>query len=190
MNFKTTGLLLVLVVAGGLAIWLFPSGKDKDSSSDVKPPQTSNQALIEPALAEKDVVAVAIERPGKPRVAFERSPKSGGAAGEFDDWRMTEPLAAPAEQGMVSNVVRQYSQLQTVMRFEPGTGGSATAADAGVDAPRAVVVLKSSAGKEYRVEVGKKVGLGNDTYVRLAGGKPIGVSTGDLFEQLNRDVNT
>lgn len=189
MNFKTTGLLLALVVAGGLAIWLFPSGKDRDSSGENKPPQTGNQPLIEPALAEKDVVAVAIERPGKPRLAFERAPKTGGAAGEYEDWRMTEPLAAPAEQGMVGNVVRQYAQLQTVTRFEPGSAGAVSAADAGVDAPRASVVLKSSAGKEYRIEVGRKVGLGNDTYVRLAGSNSIGVSTGDLFEQLNRDAN-
>lgn len=190
MNFKTTGLLLALVVVGGLAIWLFPSDKDKDKAGDQKPAATSNQPLIEPALAEKDVVAVAIERPGKPRAAFERAPKAGGAAGEYDDWRMIEPLAAPAEQGMVSNVVRQYSQLQTVTRFEPGAAGAVTAADAGLDAPRATVVLKSGAGKEYRVEIGKKVGLGNDTYVRLAGSKTIGVSTGDLFEQLSRDIST
>ena len=188
MNFKTTGLLLGLLIVVGLVWLLFPRGK---TPADLEPPPSprtpATTDLLDPRPKDEDIVRVEVERPGQPRLVLERSAASA-EAGVEQDWRMVEPLAAPAEPFKVSGLVRTLTGLQSQSQFEPGAAGAPSAADAGLEPPAATITLVDTQGKRTAVQIGKKAAMSNDTYVRLAERPTIHVVARDLRPQVQERI--
>ncbi len=186
MSFRTTIVLLILLVAGGVTAYLL-SGKSADDTARVEPkPAATLQYVFDPQPKESDLTKVSIERAGKPPLAFERSPKPD-KPDEMDDWRMTAPSAGAIEAWQLTGTVSTLASLQFRTSFEPGAKDGVSAADAGLEPPQYVVALTDKAGKEYKLEVGKQAALSNDTYVRRAGQKPILVASRELGTQLKKE---
>lgn len=189
MNFKTTGMLLGLLIVVGMVWLLFPRGADStDGKSPTgEPPLLPGVAeetpLLDAAPRDEDIVRVELERPGQPRLVFER-PVTGEDPRASDDWQIVEPLAAPAETFKVSGLIRTLTGLQSHRRFEPGANGAPTAAEAGVEPPVATVTLVDSTGGRTSVQIGQRAVLSSDTYVRLANRATIHVVARDLRPQI------
>jgi hypothetical protein len=190
MSFKTTLLLLVLAVVG-FAVWFF-AGQRQPTVVEPEEPAVSEQAktryVLEPRVMESDVVRLQIERRDQPRLVFERREKEG-ETGRMEDWRMVEPLGSRTENYVVSGVVRMLTGLQYRRSFTPGSEGAVSLADAGLEPPTATVTITDKEGTEYAVDVGKKVALSNDMYVRVVGSDEIMVVGRDMTRDIEREVN-
>jgi hypothetical protein len=188
MNFKTTGLLLALLVIVG-AVWLlFPRTREPATGAPPAPPTSEDlKYVFDPQPKDDQLVRMEVERPGKPRMVFERTESETAARGG-EDWRMIEPLAVPVEGYKVLGLLRTVTGLQSRTRFEPGAKGHLTAAEAGLDPPAAAITLADKEGKQYRLEVGKKAIMSSDTYVRVGGQPTIQVAVRDLAPQVDKEV--
>lgn len=187
MNFKTTlGLVLLLVVVGG-TVWLFfpTGGPVTDVVTPTDEPADEQQPIFDPAPRADELVRVEMERADKPKLVFERQTDATAPAGA-DDWRIVEPFVAPAENVQVMGVARAVSGLRSRTRFEAGAKGEPSLVDAGLDEPQAVVRLTTEAGETHVLEIGDKVPMSNDTYVRVGGEKTVHIAMRDLAPQVNK----
>jgi hypothetical protein len=188
MNFKTTGLLLALLIIVS-AVWLlFPRAREPATSAPPAPPTSEDlKYVFDPQPKDDQLVRMEVERPGKPRMVFERI-ESETATRAGDDWRMVEPQAVPVDGYKVLGLLRTVTGLQSRTRFEPGAKGHLTAAEAGLEPPAAAITLADKEGKQYRLEVGKKAIMSSDTYVRAGGQPTIQVAVRDLEPQVDKEV--
>lgn len=169
MNFKTTIALLVLLLGGTIAIWLTqPKASDVSKTDTGEEGEKKTKYVFGTPPELTTVNRLVVERPGKARMVLERGAKEDNP-NQMDDWRFVEPIDGPTENYMIDNLVRVVVQAQSRSEFEPGKGGAPELKDAGLDAPTAVVTVGTKEKKEYKLEVGKKAALSEDTYVRVAG---------------------
>ena len=183
MNFKTTGLLLTLLIIAIGVGWLFFSTTPPEEPAEPAGPGgtfDTEQFVLRPQPKSDTIVRVTVEHAGRRRLVFERSPKPDQPE-QMDKWVALEPFEAPVQDYMVSNLVRTFTDLKSRARFEVGAEGSPSQADAGLSPPNATVTLVDRDGKEHCFEVGQKAAMSNDTYVRVAGTNRIHVATRDLL---------
>jgi hypothetical protein len=189
MNFRTTLVLLVLVAIGA-GLWLYtsarrPIAEEKPDTGESEQPPT--RYVLDPRPEADQVVRVEFERRDQPTLVFERSEKED-QPGQMSDWRMVAPLDSATETYRVDGLARLLTGLQYQRSFK-ASEGEVSVADAGLDPPRATLKLTDSDGNEYAAEIGKKVALSNDTYVRVAGTEEIMVVARDMSPDLERKVN-
>lgn len=190
MNFKTTGLLVALVVVLG-AVWVFypkSTAPDETAVTVAPPSKQDTQPLLSPAPESKSIVRVAVERPNKPRLVFTRAPKAE-QPDQMENWQADEPLAVPVQTYTVDGLVSTMIGLQTRGSFKPGEAGGPTEADAGLNPPLATVTLTDKNGREYKFEVGQKAAMSTDTYLRLAGEGYIHIVSRELESQVKREFD-
>lgn len=189
MNFKTTGILVVVVVVVG-AVWLFsPETEAPIAGVDDKPGATGPQFVFATQPERDDLVEVRIERPDDPALTFVRvEDDDAGAPAGMAEWRMTAPLEVPADGVQVSGLIRALSGLRSRAAFAVDDDAAPTPEEAGLAPPVAIVTLIDRDGKEYALEVGGKVTLSTDTYVRVVGEETIHVASRDLAQQVCKDM--
>lgn len=188
MNFKTTFVLLILVVIGG-ALW-FSTGERPpatEETGDEQPAAATQRYVLESQPEANDMVRLQIERRDKPTLVFTRQPTEDDPE-KMDNWRMVEPLESRTENYMVNGIVTMLTGLQYRRAFQPGAGG-ASLADAGLEPPAGKITIADKEGTQYAVEIGKQVALSNDMYVRLAGSEEILVIGRDVTRDLKRDAD-
>ncbi len=163
MSFKTTGILLVLVLGLG-ALWFLAGDKPAaKTGSEAREDKSSIKYVLDPRPEADDVVSFSVLH-GDRAIAFERAPGSAGV--KPGEWRMTAPLAAATETYQVDSLVQIALGLTAGRTAKLGEGGL-TAASAGLEPPVARFSLKSKDGKEYTLDIGKKAQLSNSTYLRV-----------------------
>jgi len=184
MNFRTTGVLLVLV-ALGVALWWFTPARDPEvgGSRAARSEPPAARYVLEPQPLESDIARVVLER-GERRLVFERPPKADDP-NAWDEWRMVEPVAAPAEQYMVSDLAGRFARLRSQSTLPLS---QLSLKDAGLDPPAARVTLVDRAGRQHVVEVGRKTAVGEDTYVRTAGADLVHIVDVDLTRDVQREA--
>ncbi|HEX2973716.1 MAG TPA: DUF4340 domain-containing protein, partial [Tepidisphaeraceae bacterium] len=171
MNFRTTLVMLALVVVVGLTL-LIVNRSHNDSSTDTS---TANQLItFDPATVTNVTVTAADAK----RLVLERT----GAA-----WRMVEPVSAPADAFAVDNLVRALANIQSRGQVKL-TGNDASAA--GLDQPRYQAELRDAAGKTVAVKVGNRMTIGDNVYLQLASDKTVHVVSGELYDQLDKPFTT
>ncbi|MBI5865493.1 MAG: DUF4340 domain-containing protein [Planctomycetes bacterium] len=186
MNPKTTIILALLAVAGGVAILLSPAKKADETEN--KPEQPAKAAaLLDPKPDKDSIVRVAFERSGKPRLAFERSGAKDDS-GQFEPWRMTEPAAGATDSPVVDGLVHTLIELTSKRSFKAGGDGGVSVKDAGLDAPTATLMIADKTGKETKLEIGRRVPMSNNYYVRIAGSDTIHETDRDFSYDMKRDV--
>lgn len=190
MNFKTTGLLLVLLVVVGALIWLFGPAEKELILDEPPAPRPTGQLtdLLDDPPADETLARVVVERTGEPRMVFEKTVSSDPETPPADGWQIKEPVSGPADGHKVLGLARTLATLEYREKVAAGSGG-VTADDAGLSPPVAVVTLATRDGRELRFEVGKKVVMSSDTYVRLGADSAIYVAARELKPQVQRGVD-
>jgi hypothetical protein len=188
MNFKTTGLLVALALIIGAVWYLYPTSRVAEDTSPPQPATEESKNVFDPQPKDDQLVRLELERPGKPKLVFERSDPNQEQRGR-ENWRLLEPSPALADGNKVRSLTSTLATLQSRSRFEAGTKGQLTAAEAGLEPPTATLSVKDKDGQEFKLEIGRKVALSSDTYVRSAGDKMIQVATRELASLVEKNVN-
>lgn len=172
MNFKTTLILLIILVA--VVAWL---AVDRYASSEA--PQTTASATDQSAgqplfsIKPEDVTEVSI----KPAMGKTMVMKKVA-----DKWLLTEPVSATAESWQADSLVRDITGLKT-------RGKIAAGIDTGLTHPRYVVELSTKEGKTIQMDVGDKTAIGDAMYVRVGDQKDAQIVPSDVWTDLSRPVN-
>jgi len=153
MNFKTTIILLIALIAVGVVFYLDQTrpnppavGTDQTSS-----PQGPKLFSIESGQVNGVTV---IDSDGN-RTVIHRD----GAA-----WKMTEPVNSAAVDWQTQDLIRTLCDLRSQGRPD------AAPADSGLDHPRYVVNLSLTDGKSFRLDIGNTAGIGDVMYARVDDG--------------------
>lgn len=187
MNFKTTIILVAVVVVVG-AIWLwYPAGREAGTEPAATTPPVTDEFVFEPQPDREKIVRVELERADQPRLVFERVAGADVTPGQ-EPWRVVEPVAAPAEAYAVRGLVGTVIGLQSRATFKAGASGEPTAAEAGLEPPVATVRVTDDTGEVLALEIGKPVVMSTDTYVRLAGSDEIHVAKRDLTPDIRKEL--
>ena len=166
MNFKTTVILIILLAAtGGYLFFTRESGEAK--------PKTQEARKLLDIAAAGDVTKVAIApKDGKP-MAMEKTGK---------DWRLTEPLAAPADSteatGLIDSLVNLVSTAQL-------NSQEAASAKTGLDKPQFTVSLTAGS-KTIKLLIGDRMAVGNTAYAKIDGKDAVEVIPADVLDKLDR----
>jgi len=170
MNFRTTIILLVLLVLVGVTV-LFVRHRDENA-----PTETANsKKLVD--LESADVNRVVVTPSGGQRIVLERVTGAAPTA----EWRLVEPFAAPAQAFEVDSLVRDLVGLQSRTQGEADKKASM-----GLETPAYTVELTGK-GKTVQLAVGNKSLVGDTLYVQVGGrDKPDVVPAGRVVEELDR----
>lgn len=188
MNFKTTFVLLVLVVIGA-GLWIYTGDRepaDVEETVESSVP-TQDRYVLDPRPENNDVVRVEFERRDQPTLVFERGEKKDGP-GKMKEWRMIAPLDSPTEGYLVDGLTTMLTGLQYQRLFKPDAG-DVSLADAGLEPPAATIKLTDKGGKQYAAQIGKSVALSNDMYIRVVGTDEIKVIGRNMSHDIERAVN-
>lgn len=188
MNFKTTIALAIVAAALGIAYFVVsrtPAPTEDDTTP--KPSAPPTKSVFEPRIEAADVVAIQLDRTGKPTLKFTRTGNKD-ANGQLEPWTFADNGGA-TESYMVDGFVYLITGLQSTRSFAPGSAGNPSAADAGLEPPRAVLTATTRDGKTHTLQMGAKLPLSNDTYVRVAGAETIHVTARSFDEELKKSPN-
>ncbi|MFN0138073.1 MAG: DUF4340 domain-containing protein [Phycisphaerae bacterium] len=186
MNLRTTLVLFILACVGGGLFFLY-GGKPATETAAPEPekPKQATKYVFDPRPETSEVTRVVVEVTGKSKFVFERSGNKD-ASGQMEPWQFAEPITGPVEGYMIEGVAGVLGGLQSTRSITPGTPGAITAADAGLQPPQASITIATKAGKEFKLEIGKRPAISNETYVRVAGTQEILLTTRDFEPDLKR----
>ena len=143
MNFKTTiVLLIVLVMVAGMLWW---TGRGPNP-----PQQTNQQTSVDQGTRLIDVQLNNINGVNITNAAGEQTTlkKTG------DSWRLTAPMDSAAVDWSAQDFVRSLSELRS-------QGRPAAAPDSGLDKPRYRLDLSTNDGKTIDIAIGNRAGRCN-----------------------------
>jgi len=186
MNVRTTIILAVLVAIGGL-VWLFTPAQAPPAQEQPVDELSKMTQVFESKPDPASIVRMAVEQPGRPRMVFERNGEKNETTGQPDDWRMLEPVVSATESWSVEGLSAVTANLKSKRHFKAGDKG-VTIAEAGLDKPVVTLSLKDKSGKEYKLEVGGRAALSNDSYVRVAGADTIHQIEYDYPSNIKKDA--
>lgn len=183
MNVKTTvvlALALCVVIAGYLIFR--PAGPVAPQDT---PDETEKKA--KPLYELADLVKFEIERPGKPKLVFDK-PLKEGKKDQYEDWRLVEPVKAKATNWEVRSFADKFKAPKSKETFTPGQGGFPAADRIGLATPKAVVTVTDKNGASRKIEVGDRVFGSDETYIRVAGEAKACVADLDVRDDLKKDL--
>ncbi len=168
MNFRTTLILLIVLIAVGLVI-LFTrdSGGTKTETA-----QESKLLNINSA----DVTRLAFSSDDGLQITMEK------ADGK---WQLTEPVKAPAEESAVDSLVDAVTGLKS--RGQVDTSG-ADAATTGLDQPHFKLEVITKDGKTTKIDVGSRSATGGSLYIRRDGQSQADVVPAALADALDKPL--
>jgi hypothetical protein len=170
MNFKTTAILFVLLlVIGGYL--LFTREKEGGGGGEKK-----EHKLVDVSNA-SDVNKVVISAADGKKVVLQKSGK---------DWRMVEPVSAPADDQEVSSTIESVVSLKSNNQLDPK---EATPSKTGLDKPQYTIDLVTGDGKTTSVQLGDKLAVGNSVYARVQGKEPVEVVPADVLDKVDRPAS-
>ncbi|HOQ61749.1 MAG TPA: DUF4340 domain-containing protein, partial [Vicinamibacterales bacterium] len=162
MKFRTTLVLLVLVIGLGAFLIFFslrqPSAKDYKERHERVFPAVEFQKSGEARKGLGDLATKIELRHGKDAIVLERDAKSAL------NWRLTAPVAYPADSGIVSSLLSEIEFLTASRVIDPSRESGADLAAYGLTAPERSVTLTIGA-RPFRLDLGSKTTDGNSAYV-------------------------
>jgi len=167
MNFRTTIILIVLLAGAGAYVAVRQlSGPSKESASSAS--TTGKLVGMETA----DVTKLSIAPADGQKIVAE---KTG------TQWRLVEPIKAPADQFTVEDIIRAVTALQS-----RGELAEDKKASVGLDHPSYVVELTDKNGKTTKVSVGEKNQVADSLYVLVDEQKKPQIVASALYTQLDK----
>ncbi|HXE54789.1 MAG TPA: DUF4340 domain-containing protein, partial [Tepidisphaeraceae bacterium] len=169
MNFKTTVVLLVLLALAGIYIGV----QHFVGTSNTETAVTNTNKLV--SANTDDVSKVAITHSDGSKIVLT---KSGS------DWKLTEPLQAPADKFAVDDLVRQLTGLQS-----RGHLPADQKASVGLDKPRTTVELTAN-GKTTKLAFGDQNKVGDSLYVLVDDKNEPQIVGTAVYDQLDKQADT
>src|SRR2546421_2420956 len=170
MNFRTTLVLLILVVAAGVAVYI----TQQRTSSQTEQATPGNEHKLTD-VDSKDITRVAITNSEGKKTVLEKS----GA-----DWKLVEPVKADAKSFEVDSLVNDIAGLQS-----RGQVDESQKAAGGLDHPSFVVELTGKNGKITKLQVGDKQPVGDTLLVLLDERKKPDVVSTSLYTSLDKPAS-
>ncbi len=175
MNPKTTiGLVIALAVAV-LGVWWAQSSTAPPEAQATPAPK----ALFDPPV--DDPIGLEIIQAGSTQ------PLQFVKDGE-NQWRMTAPVAGPADSFTLNADVERIKNLKYVEVHEPGGQDSPTTDLTSLDAPLRIFKLTGKDGKAHLLKVGRRQALSKRTYVQREGDDRIYLVEMDINAELNNGL--
>ncbi|NOZ21032.1 MAG: DUF4340 domain-containing protein [Planctomycetes bacterium] len=178
MNFKTTLVLLVLVVVAGVAALIL----------HIKVPPTEKAKELEKKVFQDydsaDATKLEVKTKDK-TLAFEK---------KVDKWHMSGPLKVRADKSNVMGVLDACESMEKVRTVEAKKGEALDPAKYGLKNPQVTVTFwtKPKDAKEEikrTLLVGDKTPGGKNVYVRAEGKEPIYVVSKTILDKTDKEVN-
>ena len=169
MNFRTTLFLLVLVAAVGGGRFITPRTVPKNPKA--RTPRQHKLLDVEQA----DVTKVAVTNSDDKHFVLEKT----GA-----DWKLVEPVKAPAKSFEVDDLIRGLVGLQS-----RGQVDSAKKASGGLDHPSFTVELTGKEGKVTKLAFGDKSMVGDRLYVQVNANDKADVVGNDIYSKLDKPAS-
>lgn len=167
MNFKTTLVLLGLLIAGGIAVFVT---RDKGGESAQKTVESQQKVFTD--VVATDVTKLAITASDGTKTAIEKTDAK---------WRLTAPVPAAAEAFEVDALVRAITGLETT--------NVVTGASTGIDKPKFTIEL-TAGGKDYTLLVGDKLAASDGVYVSRKDKSETQVVASELLEKLAKPASS
>ena len=173
MNFKTTLVLLVLLLGVGVAVFFSRTSPQTPDTAATGTPASAK--LLEFSQADVNQLTIA-PADGKAIVL-----KRDGAT-----WQLTDPIAAPADMSLPGEILSDLSALTSSGTVS--TGG-ADAAATGLAPPRFQLTVITKDGKTTKLNVGDRSGTGGQLYVQRDGQSQADLVQADLYDLLDKPLN-
>src|SRR5829696_3763076 len=148
MNFKTTLVLLVVLVALGLALFLTGAPKKNEGAAEKAADETRERRVFA-GIKSEDVNKITVVPADGKRIVMQKD------AGK---WRLLEPVAAPAEAFEVDALARALAELKAHGRVTE----SADATAVGLASPKYKVEFSTSGSKTFALNIGNKSAVGDN----------------------------
>jgi len=170
MNSKTTMILVVLLLAAVGGLWWLQGSTEKPSDAR----DEASKKLFD--LTSDEVTGYEFKSDDESASSFVKDGR---------DWRMTAPIAGPAQSSTVTGDVSRITGLEYVKAYGPGDdppGDDLTS----LNAPNKIVKLTDENGKAHVLRIGNKQALSSRTYVRKEGDDKVYLVDADLNQTLRR----
>ncbi|HEX8522804.1 MAG TPA: DUF4340 domain-containing protein [Tepidisphaeraceae bacterium] len=177
MNFKTTLVLLVVLI--GLGIYIFASGtasKTDDKKSDTE--VAAGERKLFDAKPE-DIVKITVAPAEGKRMVLDK--------GATANWKLLEPVNAPAEAMEVDSLARALADLRAHGTIK---NASENASSTGLSSPRYKVEFSTRDNKNYLLNIGDKSAVGDNLYVSVGNASSADVVSTGILEQLEKPANS
>jgi hypothetical protein len=169
MNFKTTIILLVLLIAAGVAVYFTNPSKPADETQQT--PETPKKLLN---FNTSDVDRLVIQPADGKQIVLKRDGLG---------WHMLEPVDAPAEINGPSEILSDLVAMASTGRV------SATGADAaatGLSPPQFKLEIVTKDGHSTKLDIGSRSGTGDQLYVHLDGADQDDLVQADIYDLLDK----
>ena len=167
MNFRTTVILLVILAAAGAYIAVTQLRGHNEST---EAPSSSAGKLLNVNSA--DVTKIAITQPDGKKIVLD---KSGS------QWKLTEPVNAPADSFAVDDLLRQLTGLTSRGQLPTDQKTSV-----GLEHPNFVVELTTKDNKTAKLSVGDKNSIGDALYVLVNDQNKPEIVSASVYDQLDK----
>ena len=180
MNYKTTLALLIVVVVGMGTFLIWNPEPPAADTGNVEPQTTRD--LFDPK-PDTEIVRMELERPGKEKFVFTRAEKQD-APGEYEDWRLAEPVAGKAVNWTVKSFAEKVRDLKYRDR-----DSTITDETAGLGADKATTITITDAkDKAFSVAIGRSVGDEN-TFVRKSDDQAVYIVSAKFDDDLKKKLD-
>jgi len=182
MNFKTT--LILLVVLLGVAVFVFFANHGSDT--DTKTTDTSEDVAKGEKLfdTKADDIDKLVVRPGDGAPSGSKTVELSKAGAK---WNLTQPVAWPADTFDARGLVEAFLNLRTHGKVNLTADNLSST---GIDKPRYLVEWTDKDGKTTKLSVGNRTALANNLYVSTDDGKSGElVSAGTLGDKLDKGTD-
>lgn len=160
MNFKTTAILLVLLIVGlGVVIITRPHAGSEHAGDQSQTDQASvsagGQRLMD--VASDHVNGIGITDPKGQHTTLQKVGLT---------WHLLEPAVAPVVEYSVQDLIAAVVNVRSMGRPQ-----SVSDSDAGLDQPRYRIDITTDDGTVIHFLIGQKTGIGDQMYAKIEGGE-------------------
>jgi hypothetical protein len=168
MNYRTTLILLCVLIVVGVAL-LFVNRGEKAPKDTTTPGEAK---LID--VESKDITKVIVTPADGKRLVLEK---------KGVEWRLVEPIAAPADLWAVDSLVRGLAELRS--RGQVALTGE-NASTINLNPPQYQVEMEAGT-KTVTLKIGSRSAVGDNLYVQLEGrSKADVVAAAEVYDQLEK----
>ncbi len=170
MNFKTT--ILLIVILAGIGGYLFFTRSSSETPDVAKTAETKKLVDVKP----EDVQKVSITPASGKALVLDHSES---------DWKIVEPIQAPAENFAVNDLVHDLVGLESRQQLDADKKASL-----GLDHPSYTVEITSKAGKTFKYAVGDEPKLVDTLAILIDGQTKPDVVNASLYSKLGKKADT
>jgi len=191
MRYSTTLILAIIVLGIAALVYVYREQLFLAGEKPPEPTASTGKPLVED-VATDSVTGATLEE----RAADGQLQKKMVFAKKDGKWRLTEPLAAAADDYEVGRLVKPVVEGKYRQSFEPGVKGQPGLDAQGLAPPAYRLTLSAEAkgdkpARTIVVDIGRRAQIGEGLYVRLNDAKKVIVlESGELLERARANLDS